>query len=245
MKVLIVDDDPDIVDAVSVAVQFHWPEVEVLSAQGGQLGLEAFFEHDPDIVLLDVSMPDKSGFEVLQDIRRVSDVPLVMLTARSGEVDQVRGLDLGADDYVVKPFGAMTLLARLSAVLRRAKLLTPSGVSPDFGAGDLTIDFQAQEVRLKGEVVQLTAAEYKLLYHLARNAGRLVPQRALFERIWGPEWGATANNLKTLVSRLRAKIETDPDGPRYLENERGLGYRFVRPTGATPPAEPAYAASTR
>jgi DNA-binding response OmpR family regulator len=243
MKVLIIDDDPDIVDAVSVAVQFYWRDVDVIPTHGGRPGLEAFYEHDPDIVLLDVTMPDKSGFEVLQEIRRVSDVPLVMLTARSGEVDQVRGLDLGADDYVVKPFGAMTLLARMSAVLRRAKLSTPSSAAPDFEAGDLTIDFQTEEVRVKGEIAQLTAAEYKLLHHLARNAGRVMPQRALLERIWGPEWGATANNLKALVSRLRAKIETDPNGPRYIENERGLGYRFVRPPCSAGSTEAAYAAS--
>jgi DNA-binding response OmpR family regulator len=243
MKVLIIDDDPDIVDAVSVAVQFYWRDVEVIPTHGGRPGLEAFFEHDPDIVLLDVTMPDKSGFEVLQEIRRVSDVPLLMLTGRTGEVDQVRGLGLGADDYVVKPFSAMTLLARMSAVLRRAKLATPSTAAPDFEAGDLTIDFQNEEVRLRGEVVRLTAAEYKLLYHLARNAGRVMPQRALLERIWGAEWGATANNLKALVSRLRAKIEPDPDGPRYVENERGLGYRFVRTADAAAPADPAYAAS--
>ena len=230
MKVLIIDDDPEIVDAVGVAVQFYWRDVEVISAHGGRPGLESFFAHDPDIVLCDVTMPDKSGFEVLQEIRRVSDVPILMLTARSGEVDQVRGLDLGADDYVVKPFSAMTLLARMSAVLRRAKLPTPTGATPDFEAGDLTIGFQSQEVRVKGEVVQLTAAEFKLLYHLARNAGRVMPQRALLERIWGAEWGATANNLKALVSRLRAKIEPDPNGHRYIENERGLGYKFVKPS---------------
>src|SRR5205823_6563604 len=131
VKVLVIDDDPDIVDAVTVAVQFHWRDVTVLTANRGELGLELFYQHDPDVVLLDVNMPGKSGFEVLQEIRRVSDVPLLMLTGRASEVDQVRGLNLGADDYVLKPSAALTLLARISSVLRRAKLPTLTGATPD------------------------------------------------------------------------------------------------------------------
>jgi two-component system KDP operon response regulator KdpE len=228
MKVLVVDDDPDIVDAVSVALSFHWREIEVLTADSGEHALEAFYEHSPEIVLLDVNMLGRSGFEVLQEIRRLSDVPLLMLTGRAAETDQVRGLNLGADDYVVKPFSAMTLLARIQSVLRRANLRTATGRAADFTAGDLEIDFDAQEVRVRGEVVSLTPAEYKLLTHLARNAGRLMPHRALLERVWGPDWGATSSNLKALVSRLRSKLETG--GSRYIESERGMGYRFVRPS---------------
>jgi DNA-binding response OmpR family regulator len=228
MKILVVDDDPHILDALTVGLQLQWQDATVLPAQNGEAGLNAFFEHEPDIVLLDVSMPYMSGFEVLQAIRRVSDVPVIMLTARGEEVDQVRGLELGADDYVVKPFGHLALMARVKAVLRRAEMPQPVKAVPDLVAGDLAINFEAHEVTLRGEPVKLTPVEYKLLYHLARNAGRLMPHQALLDRVWGSDYGATPDYLKVFVSRLRAKLERD-DGPHYIETERGLGYRFVRP----------------
>ena len=191
-------------------------------------------------------MPRKNGFEVLQEIRRVSDVPVIMLTARGEEIDQVRGLELGADDYVVKPFSHLALLARIKAVLRRAELPPPAQALPDFVAGDLAINFQNQQVTVGGEPVKLTPVEYKLLYHLVRNAGRLMPHQALLDRVWGADYGATEHYLKVFISRLRAKLER-PGRARYIETERGLGYRFVRPTepaphrerlgaGASPPA---------
>ena len=157
--------------------------------------------------MLDVTMPRKNGFEVLQEIRRVSDVPVIMLTARGEEIDQVRGLELGADDYVVKPFSHLALLARIKAVLRRAELPPPAQALPDFAAGDLAINFQNHEVTLRGEPVKLTPVEYKLLYHLVRNAGRLMPHQALLDRVWGADYGATTDHLKVFVSRLRAKME--------------------------------------
>jgi DNA-binding response OmpR family regulator len=227
MKVLIVDDDAEVVDAVGVALQFHWPDVLVLSATGADQGAELFYQHDPDLVLLDVSMPGRNGFELLREIRRVSDAPVLMLTGRADETDVVRGLDLGADDYLTKPFSHLELLARIKAVTRRTRLAAPGRAAPDFAAGDLAVGFEAQEVRLRGAAVALTPAEYRLLYHLVRNAGRVLPHQVLLERVWGAEWGATTNNLKALVSRLRAKLEVD--GQRFIENERGLGYRFVRP----------------
>jgi DNA-binding response OmpR family regulator len=213
---------------VTVGLQLQWQDSTVIAATDGEAGLEAFYEHNPDVVLLDVAMPGKTGFEVLRDIRRVSDTPVIMLTARGEEMDQVRGLELGADDYVVKPFGHLALLARIKAVLRRAELPPPVQALPDFMAGDVTINFQSHEVRVRGEPVTLTPVEYKLLYHLARNAGRLMPHQALLDRVWGSDYGATTDYLKVFVSRLRAKIERE-GGPRYIETERGLGYRFVRP----------------
>jgi two-component system KDP operon response regulator KdpE len=140
----------------------------------------------------------------------------------------VRGLELGADDYVVKPFGHLALLARIKAVLRRAEMPPPARALPDFEAGELAINFQAQRVTVGGEPVKLTPVEFKLLYHLVRNAGRLMPHEALLDRVWGGEHGATTDYLKVFISRLRAKIEPS-EGPHYIETERGLGYRFVRP----------------
>jgi two-component system, OmpR family, KDP operon response regulator KdpE len=228
VKILVVDDDPQILDAVTVGLQLQWQDATVLAASDGEQGLRTFYDQDPDVVVLDVTMPRKNGFEVLQDIRRVSDVPVIMLTARGEETDQVRGLELGADDYVTKPFSHLVLLARIKAVLRRAELPQPTSALPDFQAGDLAINFQSHQVTLGGEPVKLTPVEYKLLYHLVRNAGRLMPHEALLDRVWGADYGATTDYLKVYVSRLRAKLER-PGGPHYVETERGLGYRFVRP----------------
>jgi DNA-binding response OmpR family regulator len=241
MKILVVDDDPQILDAVTIGFQLQWQDATVIPATDGQTGLQRFYEHDPDVVVLDVTMPGRNGFDVLAEIRRISDVPVIMLTARSEEIDQVRGLEAGADDYVVKPFSHLALLARVKAVLRRAELPPPVRALPDFIAGDLAINFQNHQVMLKGEPVKLTPVEYKLLYHLVRNAGRLMPHQALLDRVWGAEYGATPDYLKVFISRLRAKIEPDGDGPRFIENERGLGYRFIRPKDAAP-AEPENAA---
>ena len=228
MKILVVDDDPQILDAVTVGLQLQWQDSTVIPARDGEAGLQAFYENDPDVVVLDVMMPRRNGFEVLQEIRRVSDVPIIMLTARGEDTDQVRGLEAGADDYVVKPFSHLALLARIKAVLRRADLPQPNRTMPDFQAGDLAISFQNHQVTLRGEPVNLTPVEYKLLYHLVRNAGRLMPHEALLDRVWGADYGATTDHLKVYVSRLRAKLET-PGQPHLIETERGLGYRFVRP----------------
>ena len=249
MKILVVDDDPQILDAVTIGFQLQWQDATVIPATDSQTGLQRFYEHDPDVVVLDVTMPGRNGFEVLAEIRRISDVPVIMLTARSEEIDQVRGLEAGADDYVVKPFSHLALLARVKAVLRRAELPPPVRALPDFIAGDLAINFQNHQVTLKGEPVKLTPVEYKLLYHLVRNAGRLMPHQALLDRVWGAEYGATPDYLKVFISRLRAKIEPDRESLHFIENERGLGYRFVRPKDAAPaetaetaaPAEPASA----
>jgi two-component system KDP operon response regulator KdpE len=233
MKILLVDDDPQILDALRVGFQLQWEDATVIAAANGDAGLTAFLDHDPDIVLLDVSMPGRSGYDVLKEIRRVSDVPVLMLTARGEETDQVKGLELGADDYVVKPFGHLALLARIRAVLRRAELPPPVAAQPDFVAGALAIHFQNQEVTLDGRPVKLTPVEYKLLYHLVRNAGRLLPHQTLIDRVWGDDYSATTHHLKVFVSRLRAKLER-PGDPAYIHTERGVGYRFVRPPALSP-----------
>jgi DNA-binding response OmpR family regulator len=234
MKILLVDDDLHILDALAVGLALQWPEATVLSARDGEAGLEAFFAHAPDVVVLDVGMPGKNGFEVLRAIRRVADTPVLMLTARGEDPDQVRALELGADDYIVKPFHHLVLVARIRAALRRAELPAPAEAAPDFVAGELAINFAARRVTVRGEPVKLTPVEYRLLYHLARNAGRLLPHRALLDRVWGADEAASTDHLKVFISRLRAKIEPK-EGPHLIETERGLGYRFARPA---PPARP-------
>jgi two-component system, OmpR family, KDP operon response regulator KdpE len=206
----------------------QWEDAQVLSADDREAGLQAFFLDDPDIVLLDVAMPAMDGFQVLKEIRRVSDTPVSMLTAQTDDIDQVRGLELGADDYVQEPFSHVALMARIKAVLMRAEMPPPVDSLPDFIAGGLAVHFQNQEVSLDGEPLRLTPVEYKLLYHLVRNAGHLMPHQALLDRVWGSEYQAGPEYLKVFISRLRAKLRT-PDAPEYIETERGRGYRFVRP----------------
>jgi DNA-binding response OmpR family regulator len=228
MKVLVVDDDQRIRDALEIGLQLQWQDATVLTAADGEAALNVFFDEEPDIVLLDVMMPHKNGFEVLTAIRQVSDVPVIMLTARDEDVDQVRGLELGADDYIGKPFSHLALMARIKAALRRAELPAPVRALPDFEAGDLAIHFQNHEVTVRGEGIKLTPVEYKLLYHLVRNAGHLLPHEALLDRVWGSSYEASPEYLKVFVSRLRAKLRR-PGSPEYIETERGRGYRFVRP----------------
>ena len=227
-----VDDDPQIREALTISLELHWQDATIVVAVSGDEAMQRFQEERPDIVLLDVSMPGKDGFAVLQEIRQISDVPVLMLTARGEETAQVRGLELGADDYVVKPFSHLALLARIKAVLRRAELPPPIRALPDFTAGDLAIHFQNQEVTLRGRRINLTPTEFKLLYHLVRNAGRVLPQRTLLDRVWGENYDATPDYLKVYISRLRAKLER-ADGSQYIETVRGLGYRFVAPKDTT------------
>jgi two-component system KDP operon response regulator KdpE len=228
MKVLVIDDDAHVRDALEVGIQLQWQDAQVLCADNGEAGIDRFFNEEPDIVLVDVTMPRMNGYEVLQAIRRVSDVPVIMLTGRTEDVDQVRGLELGADDYVTKPFSHLALMARMRAVLRRAELPPPVQALPDYQAGDLAIHFQNQEVTVAGERVNLTPVEYKLLYHLVRNAGHLLPHEALLERVWGSDYEASPEYLKVFISRLRSKLRRK-GGPEYIQTERGRGYRFVRP----------------
>ena len=228
MRILIVDDDALVRDALTVGFQLQWQDSVVLQAADGETGIQLFEESDPDVILLDLTLPGKNGFEVLQAIRRVSDVPIVLLTGRDEESSEVRGLEMGADDYVVKPFSHMALVARIKAVLRRAESLPPIDASPNFVAGELAINFQGRQVTIGGRPVKLTPVEYKLLSQLVRNSGRLMTHQALLDHVWGSDYGATSDYLKVFISRLRSKLET-PGGPQYIETERGFGYRFVRP----------------
>jgi DNA-binding response OmpR family regulator len=236
MKVLLVDDDEEILDAVTVGFNFEWRDCTVITATSGQEGLKAFFEHSPDMVVLDVTMPDMNGFDLLKEVRRVSAVPVLILTARQSEANHVRGLDLGADDYVVKPFTILTLLARIRAILRRTDAQLPANGPRVLTFGDLRIDVREQQVWLGQDRIALTPAEFRLLYQLARNPNRVMAKSLLCERVWGSDWDATTNDLKALVHRLRTKLGDNPRQPRYIENQRGMGYRFVaRPTDRVEP----------
>jgi two-component system KDP operon response regulator KdpE len=229
MKVLVVDDAPEVVDSVRMGFAVQWREVDVISAGTGKEALDLVEHESPDLVLLDVGLPDMDGFKVLEEIRFFSDVPVVMLTARDDTIDKVRGLELGADDYVTKPFNHLELLARIKAVLRRLDMPPPKSRAPSFRSGDLEMDFASQEVRIKGEPVELTPTEYKLLYHLVRNAGHTLTHGTLLAKVWGREYKDEVDYLRVYVRRLRDKLGDDPEKPRYIRTERGLGYRFLRP----------------
>ncbi len=228
MKILIVDDDKNIVEAIDIGFQLQWQEVEVLTASDGEKGLEMFYEHNPDLVLLDVMMPYKDGYSVLKEIRLTNDVPIIMLTARGEELDKVKGLEMGADDYMIKPFSHLELFARIKAVLRRTQMHAPVSIKPSFTSGDISINFENREIIKDGQSIKTTPTEYNLLFVLARNANRVVTFEGLLDKVWGPEYRSQLDYLKTYISRLRKKLEDEPEHPRYLLTERGLGYRFMR-----------------
>jgi DNA-binding response OmpR family regulator len=229
VKILVVDDAPEVVDSVRLGFAIQWREVDLLSAGTGKEALDLVEQESPDLVLLDVGLPDMDGFKVLEEIRLFSDVPVVMLTARDDTIDKVRGLELGADDYVTKPFNHLELLARVKAVLRRLDMPAPKSRAPSFKSGDMEMDFASQEVRVSGETIKLTPTEYKLLYHLVRNAGHTLTQGTLLAKVWGREYRDEVDYLRVYVRRLRDKLGDDPEKPRYIRTERGLGYRFLRP----------------
>lgn len=228
MKFLIVDDDKSIVEAVTIGLQFQWQDAEVYSAGDGEEGLAKFIDLSPDVTLLDVNMPYMNGFELLTRIREVSDAPVLMLTARGDEMSKVKGLEMGADDYLTKPFSHMELFARIKAVLRRAEMPSPVSALPQFVSGDVAINFDSHEVSVGGVPVKLTPTEYKLLYQLVRNAGRVMPFETLLSKVWGDEYRGDMDYLKTYISRLRKKLDEDPENPHYIITERSVGYRFVR-----------------
>ncbi|MCD6291703.1 MAG: response regulator transcription factor, partial [Anaerolineae bacterium] len=204
------------------------PDWEVGEAHDGESGLLLVEAERPDLVLLDVMMPDMSGFDVLQRIRLFSDVPVIILTVRDDEIDKVHGLELGADDYIVKPFGHLELLARIRSVLRRVEGTTGQPEKPLI-LGDLRIDFARRLVTRKREKIGLTGTEYRLLEILARNVGRVVPSETLLGRVWGRYALETPDYLKVYIHRLRLKLEDDPSHPRYLRTIRGEGYALVSP----------------
>jgi two-component system, OmpR family, KDP operon response regulator KdpE len=230
MKILVVDDEPDVVESVRLGFTLQWRDVDVLGAGEGETALDIVEREHPDIVLLDVGLPGIDGYEVLRQIRAFSDVPVVMLTARDDAMDKVKGLELGADDYVTKPFNHLELMARVKAVLRRLEMPAPTSRAPSFKAGELEVDFARQEARLAGARLDLTPTEYKLLYHLVRNAGHVLEHGTLLAKVWGREYVDEVDYIRVYIRRLRDKLGDASDAPRYIQTERGLGYRFISPT---------------
>jgi DNA-binding response OmpR family regulator len=227
MRLLLVDDDDDVIESVRVGLQMQWRDLDVLAAGNGQDALRLVEEERPDLVLLDVGLPDIDGYQVLTEIRRFSETPVIMLTARDEPIDRVRGLELGADDYVAKPFNHLELFARIKAVLRRLDAHAPVDRTAPFAHDELEIDFAAHQARLRGQPLELTPTEFRLLAVLARNAGWVVPAERLLTQVWGREYAEEHDYLRVYIRRLRAKLGDEAERPRYIRTERGLGYRFL------------------
>jgi two-component system KDP operon response regulator KdpE len=227
VKLLLVDDDAEIRASVRLGFELQWRDVEILEAELATQALRLLEEERPDLVLLDVGLPDMDGYEVLRQIRQFSLVPVIMLTARDEPIDKVRGLEAGADDYVGKPFDHLELLARVRAVLRRMDVKAPTPRTAAYRNGDLEIDAEAREVRVAGARVALTATEWRVLDLLVANAGWIVPHERLLSRVWGRDEPGDLDSLRVFIRRLRAKLGDDAASPRYIETVRGLGYRLL------------------
>ncbi len=222
--VLMIEDDPQIRRFLRAALaaedyQFH----EALTAEEGIAQAAA---RQPDLVLLDLGLPDRDGLDVIRGIRLWSQMPIVVLSARGQEKDKIAALDLGADDYVAKPFAVGELLARIRAALRRAAPTAVEGSDPVIRFGDVQADFEKRLITVSGEEVHLTPNEYKLLQVLIKHAGRVVTHRQLLSEVWGPQHTEQSQYLRVYVAQLRRKLERDPARPRHLQTEPGVGYRL-------------------
>lgn len=227
MRLLIVDDDPEIRSSVRLGFELQWRDVEILEAARGTDALRAVEEQRPDLVLLDVGLPDLDGYRVLRDIRAFSSVPVIMLTARDEPIDKVRGLEAGADDYVGKPFDHLELMARVRAVLRRLDLKAPAQRTAGYRKGAVQVDIEARDLRVADAPVALTATEWRVLEMLVGNAGWIVPHERLLARVWGRDGSGDLDSLRVFIRRLRAKMGDDAVAPRYIETVRGVGYRML------------------
>ncbi|MBT2212516.1 MULTISPECIES: response regulator [Actinomadura] len=220
-RVLLVEDEPQIVRALRINLRARGYEVD--AAPDGRSALEAAARRPPDVVVLDLGLPDMDGVEVIRGLRGWTGVPIIVLSARHASAEKVAALDIGADDYVTKPFGMDELLARLRAAVRRAR---PADEAPVVETGDFTVDLAAKRVERDGADVRLTPTEWHILELLVRDAGRLVSQRQLLREVWGPSYEKETNYLRVYLAQLRRKLEPDPARPRHLITEPGMGYRF-------------------
>ena len=226
--ILLVDDDPQLIRLVRANLESVG--YTVLVAMDAHSALELVDMETPDMILLDIMLPEMDGYEVCQRIREFSTTPIIMLTAKVEDTDKVKGLKLGADDYLTKPFSVQELLARIEAVLRRAGSSEENKAPPTFTGGDVSVDFVQRRVMVRGQEVSLTLTEYKLLSQLVSNAGRVMLHRELLTRVWGAEYQDELEYLRAYIRHLRQKIEENPHQPKYILSKPGIGYIFISPT---------------
>jgi two-component system KDP operon response regulator KdpE len=225
MRVLVVDDESRMINFIRMNLELEG--FQVIEAGNGLEALDMLRRHIPDLIILDVMMPQLDGFETLRMLREFSNVPVIMLTAKGEEEDKVRGLELGADDYITKPFGAREMVSRAKAVLRRVNSVSEPSEAILQVDNRLAVDFNKREVIVEGEHIKLRPTEYRLLYHLIENAGWTVPHEQLLAKVWGYEYRDETHYVRLYVNYLREKVEEDPSNPKYILTERGIGYRFV------------------
>ncbi len=226
MKVLIIENDRGIVEAISLAFQIRWPEARLISTNLGEEGIELVETEKPDVVILDLGLDDISGFDVLKQVRLFSSVPVLILTVRADETDIVKGLEWGADDYVVKPFRQLELLSRIKALTRRQG---PINVETPLVCGNLRLEPATRQLFLNEKEVNLTPTEGAIISHLMKNAGRVVTHSSLAESVWEDDYPDAANSLKVYIRRLREKLETDPGHPKIILTKTGVGYQMTKP----------------
>jgi two-component system KDP operon response regulator KdpE len=226
LRVLVVEDDREIVETISLAFQIRWPEAEVVSTHLGERGIELVESLSPDVVILDLGLPDVSGFEVLKNVRLFSTAPIIILTARGEEPDVVKGLEWGADDYMVKPFRQLELLARVKALIRRK---SPLDEEQPLVCGPLRFEPSTQQLFRSGREISLTPTEAGILHHLMKKPGQVATHSALAETVWGCDDAGAANSLKSHIRRLRQKIEEDPSQPKLILAKAGVGYLLAKP----------------
>lgn len=224
-RILVVDDEERMVRFIRLNLEHDG--FQVVEAFRGTQAMDRLRSGLPDLVLLDVMMPDIDGFEVLRMIREISTVPVIMLTAKGEEDDRIRGLELGADDYITKPFSPRELVSRVRAVLRRTEMASSAAHGLIEVDERLKLDFDRREVWVDGKLVQLRPTEYRLLYHLVQNAGWVIPHDQILARVWGYEYRDEPHYVRLYINYLRKKLEKDPANPQYILTERGAGYRFV------------------
>jgi two-component system KDP operon response regulator KdpE len=222
MKVLIIEDEKSIIDAINVAFEFRWPDAQLIASITGKKGVLLVRKESPDIVILDLNLPDVSGFDVLKEIREFSTVPVIILTVRSDDEDMLKGLEAGADDYIIKPFNYMTLLARVRAVLRRTEAIPFVGKHDNAVNARIKIDFVNQKVKVDNRLIKLTPVEYKLLALLIKNRNQIVPYNKITDEVWGKEYAGQTENIRICVRRLRKKLQDSP--PNMIINKRSSGY---------------------
>jgi len=226
MKVLIIEDDNNIVEVVSLAFEIRWPEVKVVSTHLGENGVGMVEEENPDVVILDLGLPDISGFDVLKEIRNFSDVPILVLTVRGEEADVVKGLEWGADDYMVKPFRQLELLSRIKALIRR---YSPSDGETPLTCGQLRYSPYTRQLYKGEKEINLTRTEGSILQQLMRNAGQVVSYHSLAEAVWGEDYSDATDSLRVYVRRLREKMEVEPSKPQIILTKSSIGYLLVKP----------------
>ena len=228
--VLAVDDEPRILKLV----QHHLGSAgyRVVTATNGRNALEMAQQHAPDLIVLDLMLPRMDGFEVCKRLREFSQAAVIMLTAKNEEQDKVQGFEVGADDYLTKPFSPQELIARVKAVLRRTAVLTEPKQKTEFEHGDLRMDFVKRRVFVRGQEIRLSPTEYKLLYQLVTNQGKVMPHEELLRKVWGPEYLEEVHYIREYIRHLRQKVEPEPGKPQYILSEPGVGYRFADPIPA-------------